>query len=123
MKKIVSEILWKLTDKEVYKNYLNDQKFVDVIEFTSLISFEDSWQATIDSLEGYFQNNNATIENKTKRLVWNFDVKNKEIIPLEQSLGTKGTWSKGRAIALKRLTEETFDFITSADQKIISTIA
>ncbi len=123
LKKIVSEILWKLTDKEVYKNYLNDQKFVDVIEFTSLISFEDSWQATIDSLEGYFQNNNATIENKTKRLVWNFDVKNKEIIPLEQSLGTKGTWSKGRAIALKRLTEETFDFITSADQKIISTIA
>ena len=120
--KIVAEILWKKTNQKPYKDYLNNPKFADIIEFTNLISFEDSWSATIDSLEGFFQGNAQPVESKTKRLVWNFDVKNKGITPLEQSLGVKG-WTKGKVISLKRLVNEHLDFLSGSDQKIIATIS
>ncbi|SEI98066.1 Superfamily II DNA or RNA helicase, SNF2 family [Azotobacter beijerinckii] len=44
--------------------------------------------------------------------------------PREQKLGAKGQWSKGRAVALKRLLEETdsFDYLLEQDRRVIQQI-
>ncbi|POZ63034.1 DEAD/DEAH box helicase [Chromobacterium alticapitis] len=44
--------------------------------------------------------------------------------PREQKLSAKGQWSKGRAVALKRLREETdsFDYLLEQDKQVISHI-
>ncbi|GAB3390713.1 SNF2-related protein [Azotobacter armeniacus] len=44
--------------------------------------------------------------------------------PREQKLGAKGQWSKGRAVSLKRLLEETdsFDYLLEQDRRVIQQI-
>ena len=60
-----------------------------------------------------------------QRLIWLLSLQGGECLlqPREQKINAKGTWSKGRPIALKRLRDElsTFDYFTSAGLQSLST--
>ncbi|WP_300672570.1 DEAD/DEAH box helicase [Desulfoluna sp.] len=62
-----------------------------------------------------------------RRMVWFFDPDYDEVTclsPREQKINAKGHWTKGRAVALKRLCEELhqFPYLTDQDKKICSHI-
>ncbi len=65
---------------------------------------------------------------KGTRIVWllslSDDSRSVSIQPKEQRLAAKGGWSVGRAVALKRLAEETasFDYLTESDLRIVKHI-
>ncbi len=59
------------------------------------------------------------------RLAWRLRVMSSvfwSLAPIEQKLSTRGGWTKGKAIALKRLATETIDYLTPQDQQICDTL-
>ena len=62
-----------------------------------------------------------------RRLVWDFDADEYDdisVTPREQRANKNGTWSRGRAVALKRLLEkkDTMDFLLEQDRAAAATI-
>ncbi|NJA04919.1 DEAD/DEAH box helicase [Methylococcaceae bacterium WWC4] len=89
------------------------------------------WEVALDALLNLplaDKKPDAAASDKALRLVWliSHDEKNHriEIEPREQKQQGKGGWSKGRAVALKRLAQETagFDYLTDQDLKICAHI-
>jgi len=66
-------------------------------------------------------------KNASSRLAWFIDIRAGKCLlkPKEQTQNSKGNWSKGRPIALKRLKEDTISipFLSSQDAKICSDIS
>lgn len=92
----------------------------------SVFKQESPWQRAIKALEivGLKTEEDESI-GSTSRLIWLIAYDNGfiSITPREQKKTIRGTWSKGRSIALKRLAEEIqLDFLTEQDQKICSTL-
>ncbi|AEG01077.1 DEAD/DEAH box helicase [Methylomonas methanica] len=90
------------------------------------------WEVALDALlnlpVGDKKTASASQTEKPTRLVWllSYDERDKhiDIEPREQKQQAKGGWSKGRAVALKRLAHErqNFDYLSEQDHKICAHI-
>ncbi|TBV11258.1 DEAD/DEAH box helicase [Stutzerimonas kirkiae] len=89
---------------------------------------QEAWQHALNALARIKSAPPATTASAAKkaRLVWllNLDSYYQQLEPREQRLGTKGQWSKGKAVALKRLREESdsLDFLVEQDRQAIQMI-
>lgn len=92
----------------------------------SVFHQEAAWQRALKSLEivGLKTADNEPLTSRS-RLTWliHYDNGFLSVSPREQKKTARGKWSKGRAVALKRLADGTsVDFLTEQDQKICATI-
>jgi superfamily II DNA or RNA helicase len=85
----------------------------------------EKWERSIEALlklqGGKKRKTAADKPEKTTRLVWWVDFDNRQIQPVEQSF-SKGAWSKGRNIALKRMKEGGVEGLSDQDQKVAKAI-
>ncbi|HLD67324.1 MAG TPA: ATP-dependent helicase, partial [Pseudomonas sp.] len=94
----------------------------------TLYQRQESWQHALTALSLLKPGRAATGSSaaKTSRLAWfiDFGTYLDKVEPREQKLGAKGQWSKGRAVALKRLMEESdsMDFLCEQDRMAIRMI-
>ncbi|MBW1791418.1 MAG: DEAD/DEAH box helicase, partial [Deltaproteobacteria bacterium] len=92
----------------------------------SVFKQEEPWQRALKSLEIVgLKTGEHDIPISASRLVWliHYDNGFISIAPREQKKTIRGTWSKGRSIALKRLAEGAqLDFLSEQDQKICATL-
>ncbi len=88
------------------------------------------WERALSALELLAPNSAAgttgTVPSEA-RLIWWIEPQGRghyTLVPREQKRNKNGTWSKGRAVALKRLRDETaqIDYLTDDDKKISDTI-
>ena len=105
--------------------FQNQQALADL--FVSRADWEVALDALLNLPVGEKKSETATQTEKPTRLAWllSFDDYGRiKIEPREQKQQAKGSWSKGRAIALKRLAHEpgTFDYLTEADRKLCAHI-
>ncbi len=86
---------------------------------------EEDWSRALSALESSFTSGkkSAIVGKSAKRIIWMFDQMTHELRPVEQNLGKTNKWSKGRRMALKRLSKEGApDFAIAEDLPIISSI-
>ncbi|RII77750.1 DEAD/DEAH box helicase [Pseudomonas monteilii] len=94
----------------------------------SLLQRQEAWQHALSALSQLKPTNApaSAAAKKTTRLAWliNSGRYSSQLEPREQKLGSKGQWSKGRPVALKRLMEEAdrMDFLCEQDRQAISVI-
>ena len=94
----------------------------------NLYQRQESWQHALTALSLLKPGKAAASSNltKTSRLAWFIELGSymDKVEPREQKLGAKGQWSKGRAVALKRLLEdgESMDFLCEQDRQAIRMI-
>ncbi|MCK5820156.1 MAG: hypothetical protein KAH18_13180, partial [Psychromonas sp.] len=84
------------------------------------------WQRSLDALKNINQTENGEpVKAKSDtRMVWWITRGTFELSPREQKQGKKGAWTKGRAVSLKKLHREIFnyDYLTPQDLKICAHI-
>ena len=92
----------------------------DIID---LLPRVETWERALNALAQLNAIKKETeVVNKEARLIWLFSLNNDQfsLMPREQKLGKNGRWTKGKAIALKRLKEDLveFDYLTEQDRQI-----
>nr|VFK12839.1 MAG: Helicase conserved C-terminal domain-containing protein [Candidatus Kentron sp. LPFa]VFK30589.1 MAG: Helicase conserved C-terminal domain-containing protein [Candidatus Kentron sp. LPFa] len=94
-----------------------------------IVAREEKWQRALKALAQVAAGpKKSSAKNPSaSRLVWmvEMDKYGVEIRPREQLCSAKGNWSKGRPVALKRLSEGTgrLDFLTEQDKRICAAIS
>ncbi|MDD5227266.1 MAG: DEAD/DEAH box helicase [Methylococcales bacterium] len=107
-------------------------KYYNTVPFLQLIDAfprTSAWERALDALS---QVNTlpttvaASVAPSELRMIWTLRLDNGGIAlePKEQRMSKNGSWSKGRAVALKRLHSElnSFDYLTEQDQRICKKI-
>ncbi len=94
-----------------------------------LVKVKAPWEIQLGALSQLYQPSGAletSSSSATQRLAWWLTVYDMGYVlqPREQKISAKGTWSKGRAVALKRLAKnrEEFDYLSPQDHRICDTI-
>ena len=96
-------------------------------DMTGWFEREEPWQRQLNALINLQPAVNLEVVKET-RLVWgiSFDPNHgvRELEPREQKRDAQGGWSRGRAIGLKRLSEEagSLEFLTAQDLTVVATI-
>jgi superfamily II DNA or RNA helicase len=96
-------------------------------DFTTWFEREEPWQRQLNALINLQPAVNVETVKET-RLVWgirfdpNYGVQ--ELEPREQKRDAQGGWSRGRAIGLKRLSEDagSLEFLTAQDLNVVATL-
>ncbi|QLF93822.1 DEAD/DEAH box helicase [Pseudomonas sp. ABC1] len=90
---------------------------------------KESWQYALEALgrlKAAPANASAAATPRQARLIWLLDLDHyyQSLEPREQRLGVRGQWSKGKAVALKRLRDETdsLDFLQEQDRQVAQLI-
>lgn len=88
---------------------------------------QESWQRALQALTRLKPANAAAPDTaRTSRLAWFIESSRygRKVEPREQKLGAKGQWSKGKAVALRRLVEggPSMEFLTEQDRLVIGKI-
>jgi SNF2 family DNA or RNA helicase len=90
---------------------------------------QETWQRQLTALINLQQGPAAgTVQGQGSRLIWTLAYEPRygltEVEPREQKRDARGNWSKGRAVALKRLHDEweVMDFLTAHDLRVAATI-
>ncbi len=103
----------------------------DNSSWASLIRPKQQWERVLDAINGMAQQSEQAEQKQQdsiQRLAWRIE-KQEQGLPLlqprEQKLGKSGRWSKGRAIALKKLYEERdqYSYLSDQDHRICNTIS
>ncbi len=120
--------------------YFNSNKDVNAIAkqyrdsgFTELIDWVphvDAWQRALDALTLVADKTSDVQANETGqqalRMVWTVSIANQQatLAPREQKRNKNGAWTKGRAVALKRLYDDpdSFEYLTEQDRRICNHI-
>jgi SNF2 family DNA or RNA helicase len=98
--------------KELEKQY---------IDLSKLIKQEEDWVKALKLLKNISAIKGKTVaKNQTTRLIWLFshDQYGISFAPREQKLNKNGTWSKGRAVSLKRIKNNEVECMSAIDSKI-----
>ena len=97
------------------------------LPFLDLVHHSESWERALQDLQGLVKPKAAV--HRPGRLAWwvwrDPDARSPYAIePREQRLDARGQWTRGKAIAMKRLKEESraYDFLLPQDQAVISCI-
>lgn len=86
---------------------------------------QEAWQHALNALKllGAGKETPLTVDSKDTRLAWLITVAPHGVLmePREQKLGARGQWSRGRAVALRRLLEtpDEFDYLGEPDRRIL----
>jgi SNF2 family DNA or RNA helicase len=122
----VLEALGKPLSAKLMKQVL---ECCDSVSLTTLIKPIPAWQRSLLALQELVEVPVAVQlggETKRARLVWLLDAElgHDLLAPREQKILKNGSWSKGRAVALKRLVEapEDLDYLTEQDRRVCSHI-
>jgi len=122
----IGEFLWSKVSVDLLKKHqqLLPINFVDeqqtFLDFPALIARKETWALALEQLIALDKTVKPVNESdeKTSRLVWLLQHSRfgDELSAKEQKLGKSG-WTKGRVIALKRLSQdmETFDYLSDGD--------
>ncbi|MDJ0726966.1 MAG: DEAD/DEAH box helicase [Prochloraceae cyanobacterium] len=112
----------------------NDSKLLEAVysksETFSLIDLvkpQQAWEISLKALANLQSNGGSqSVISVQKRLVWliSYYSNSFNLEPREQKITAQGVWSKGRPIALKRLSKNPgqFDYLTAQDLKICAQI-
>ncbi len=92
-----------------------------------LIRPQEPWELCLNALANLQKEGQAAAKTETQlRLAWFITFYSSKCIlqPREQKVNAKGEWSKGRPIALKRLSENLaeFDYLTPQDMRVCACI-
>jgi hypothetical protein len=96
----------------------------DIIDLLPRI---ESWERALNALAQLNEIKKETLPvEQQSRLIWLFSLHHEEfsLMPREQKMGKNGRWTKGKAVALKRLKENLseFDYLTEQDYQICKNI-
>ncbi|MEL7071094.1 MAG: DEAD/DEAH box helicase [Cyanobacteria bacterium J06581_3] len=102
----------------------------DMVPLIGLIQQQAPWERSLQALAQLTQTTpdaGSNIQYGNFRLAWRlnfFSAKTWALTPIEQKIGARGDWTKGRAIAIKRLVDEYEmpDYLTEHDRKVADTI-
>ncbi|MCG9892230.1 MAG: DEAD/DEAH box helicase [Thermosynechococcaceae cyanobacterium MS004] len=98
----------------------------EIMPLATLIQPKEPWELCLNALAGLQSTPQAAPTGGALRLVWSIGLMGEywEIQPREQKMGAKGAWSKGRNIALKRLSQTPGDFsyLTPQDLRVCQQI-
>ncbi|NMF83235.1 DEAD/DEAH box helicase [Nodosilinea sp. P-1105] len=127
----MAELLARLQPDSTYGQQAAElRQKTGIHPLVTLIQPKEPWELSLTALMGL---NPTTPKQATKatatsyRLVWLLTVyphDSWQLQPKEQKISVKGGWSRGRAIALKRLKQElrSFDYLTPQDIQICSNL-
>jgi hypothetical protein len=91
-----------------------------------LIQPKEAWELCLNALAGLQSSPQPAPAGATLRLIWSIALMGEhwEIQPREQKINAKGGWSKGRNVAIKRLSQSPGDFgyLTPQDLRICQQI-
>jgi len=108
------------------RSFFNDGRLALADLFVSRADWEVALDALLNLPIADKKTDNTTQTDKSMRLAWLLSVDGYPIKaePREQKQQAKGKWSKGRAVALKRLAQErdNFDYLSEADIKLCAHI-
>ena len=111
------QFLIKQAEEDIYPNLLNfivpKEKWLTALE--QLISLDDSQKPVKEAL---------TVIDSQYRLIWLVNTQGQRNVEPREQKRNKSGWTKGRAVALQRLSEspEEFPYLTPADTKICQAI-
>jgi SNF2 family DNA or RNA helicase len=123
-----AELLSKLKPHSTYKTQAEilreDSGIHSLVE---TIQPQEAWQLCLNALANLNQQPQASGKTESQtRLAWfiTFERNKCTLQPREQKLSSKGEWSKGRPIALKRLSDNTseFNYLTTQDMRLCACI-
>lgn len=116
-----AELLFRLKAKKNTVEAIYNNK-TDTPSLVNLIKPQQPWELSLKALANLQKKSSQTPIAEQKRLVWFLTLygQNFVLLPREQKINAKGTWSKGRPIALKRLYNNPgqFDYLTTQDLKL-----
>lgn len=124
----IGELLWGKVSADLLSHYqqslpvvlIPQDPFFDIV---GLLRRKESWDLALEQLIALDKPSKVQdcADTKTSRLIWILQHSRygDELVAKEQKLGKSG-WSKGRAIALKRLAQESesLDYLTASDLNI-----
>lgn len=124
-----AELLYLATGEQTYKNTANKfQTEWQIKPLLTTISYEEPWQRVVRGLKKIIHKPETDAGYTKTRLIWLLridEVSNKvlSIVPKEQKFSDYGEWSKGRGLALKRLSEPSIlRKLSAQDKKICAAI-
>ena len=106
---------------DIATNYINASPF-KACKFIDLITVKEEWQYQLDQLTSLISKEAPREKASAKRrMIWLIDPDRLHIEVLEQKVNTKGEWTAGRAIALKRLHshDAKLDYLTKQDWQAV----
>ncbi len=119
-----AELLFRLKTKQSLVAEVNAK--VDNPSLVDLIKPQKPWEISLKALANLQKPEVEVKLESEKRLVWFLTLYSTSFVlqPREQKMSVKGGWSKGRAIAIKRLYQNPgqFDYLTTQDLKVCSQI-
>ncbi|MEO0836588.1 MAG: SNF2-related protein, partial [Cyanobacteria bacterium J06642_3] len=114
-----AELLFRLKMQDSNVAQINDNNSEPAL--VDLIVPKQPWELSLQALAN-LQKPATVNTNEAKRLVWLLKLQGHSFTlqPREQKITSKGSWSKGRAIAMKRLYNDTqeLEYLTSQDLQV-----
>jgi len=133
--RMVAEVLERVAEAPApYRQYLAQTAPGCPVRFLALFPHHEPWQRALTALDtllggagedtGKKKASGATV----KRLIWRLDPDSCQLEPAEQSGRAGGSWSAGRAVALKRLnaqddTDGKLGHLTAQDWQVVRAIS
>lgn len=111
--------------KESLKKWLSASAFSQS-ELHELVTVKPLWEQQLEQLETLIVGKKESLlkapQAQQKRLIWLLDPQSKALAPMEQRCSPSGKWSKGKAIALKRLYNHDgrLDYLTDQDWLVVN---
>jgi len=123
-----AELLARLKPNSTYKTQaevLREDGHQELL--VNLIRPQEAWEMRLNALANIHKSPQAATSRENQlRLIWliSFYYNKCEIHPREQKINAKGEWSKGRPIAIKRLSNNLseFDYFTTQDIQVCGCI-
>ncbi|WP_035245644.1 DEAD/DEAH box helicase [Desulfogranum mediterraneum] len=118
----------KVAPKSNQKVYHRLQERCPLPDLALAIKPREEWEHVLDALAS-LEHGGGEVAAGGERLVWLISIDDEygecEIVPKLQKLGKGGKWTKGRSVALSRLSAgvNTLSFLTSQDRRVVAAIA
>lgn len=118
-----AEILGRLLPDSEYAQWTTQRPSTSIVD---TLEPQSTWELSLKALTNVAGPATNSTAKSERRLAWFLTLYTKHwaLQPKEQKLSTKGTWTKGRVIALSRLAKDTseFDYLTPQDIQACSHI-
>ncbi len=101
-------------------------------DLSELWTVKEMWESQVGALEQLMQESEQAADGtaqKTRRLAWKLSEPYRdliEVIPVEQKRSKRGSWTKGREVALHRLIDaetQGLDYLTEQDKTVLTSIS
>ncbi|MEM6251509.1 MAG: DEAD/DEAH box helicase [Cyanobacteria bacterium P01_D01_bin.156] len=118
-----AELLGRLVPDSEYAKWAVERPQISIV---NTLEPQSTWEISLKALVNVAGSPKNISTKGERRLVWFLTVYTKhwQLQPKEQKLSAKGTWTKGRVIALNRLAKNPseFDYLTSQDIQVCNHI-